>query len=353
MTTKAHTPSPQRTALISVIAAATLVVIKLVVGLLSHSLGVLAEAIHSATDLAAAVLTLFAVRVARRPADRDHPYGHGKAEHLSALGEGAILIGASIAIAIESVYRLTGHGPRVETQWYTFAVLLVVIAIDATRSYASHQGAHRHASAALSANALHFTLDLVGSVAVVVGLLLVRAGYPNADSIAALFVAGLALFSAVRLMRRSVYVLMDTASDDVAERKARDAIEAIPDILSLRRLRMREVAGRHFADIVVGVPSDADLSYGHAVASAVELAIERELPGSDVVVHIEPDGSEGTSSAQASHSTGAQLLIRLGPAATRADAEALAQHLRAEHPEVLDVAIRAPREAIGEDSHVG
>ncbi len=349
--TKAHTSSPQRTASVSVIAAATLVVIKLVVGLLSHSLGVLAEAIHSATDLAAAVLTLFAVRVARRPADRDHPYGHGKAEHLSALGEGAILIGASIAIAIESIYRLTGHGPRVETQWYTFAVLLVVIAIDATRSYASHQGANRHASAALSANALHFTLDLVGSVAVVVGLLLVRAGYPNADSIAALLVAGLALFSAVRLMRRSVYVLMDT-SDDVAERKARNAIEAIPDIVSLRRLRMREVAGRHFADIVVGVPSDADLSYGHAVASAVELAIERELPGSDVVVHIEPDGSGRASTAQASNPTGAQILVSLGAAATRADAEALARHLRAEHPEVLEVAIREPTDAIGESSRV-
>jgi cation diffusion facilitator family transporter len=351
MKAKAHTPSPQRTALLSVIAAATLVVIKLVVGLLSHSLGVLAEAIHSATDLAAAMLTLFAVRVARRPADREHPYGHGKAEHLSALGEGAILIGASIAIVIESVYRLTGHGPRVETQWYTFAVLLVVIVIDATRSYASHQGAHRHSSAALSANALHFTLDLVGSVAVVIGLLLVRAGYPNADSIAALLVAGLALFSAARLMRRSVYVLMDT-SDDVAERKARDAIEAIPDILSLRRLRMREVAGHHFADIVVGVPSDADLSYGHAVASAVELAIERELPGSDVVVHIEPDGAGPTSAAKASHPSGAQLLVRLGAAATRADAEALARHLRAEHPEVLDVAIRAPADTLDEGPSV-
>jgi cation diffusion facilitator family transporter len=351
MTAKAHTPSPQRTALFSVIAAATLVIIKLVVGLLSHSLGVLAEAIHSATDLAAAMLTLFAVRVARRPADREHPYGHGKAEHLSALGEGAILIGASIAIVIESVYRLTGHGPRVETQWYTFAVLVVVIAIDATRSYASHQGAHRHASAALSANALHFTLDLVGSAAVLVGLLLVRAGYPNADSIAALLVAGLALFSAARLMRRSVYVLMDT-SDDVAESKAREAIEAIPDILSLRRLRMREVAGRHFADIVVGVPSDADLSYGHAVASAVELAIERELPGSDVVVHIEPDGAGHAPPAQASHPAGAQLLVRLGASATRADAEVLARHLRLEHPEVLDIAIRAPADTLDEGSRV-
>jgi cation diffusion facilitator family transporter len=206
--------SPQRTALVSVIAAAALVAIKLVLGLLSHSLGVLAEAIHSATDLAAALLTFFAVRVALRPADREHPYGHGKAEHLSALGESIILSGASIAIAVESVYRLAGHAHRVDARWYTFAVLLAVIAIDATRSLASHRAADRYDSAALSANALHFTLDLLGSVAVLVGLVLVRAGHPQADSIAALLVAGLVLFSAGRLMRRSVDALMDAVSPE-------------------------------------------------------------------------------------------------------------------------------------------
>jgi cation diffusion facilitator family transporter len=202
-------PSPQRIALASVVAAAALVAIKLAVGLLSNSLGVLAEAIHSATDLAAALLTLFAVRVAVRPADRDHPYGHGKAEYLSALGESVILIAASLAIATESIIRLSGGGGRVDVHWYTFAVLIVVIAIDCTRSIASHRGAHRHESAALGANALHFTLDLIGSVAVLIGLVLVRAGYPDADSIAALLVAGLAMFSAGRLMNDSVNALMD------------------------------------------------------------------------------------------------------------------------------------------------
>jgi cation diffusion facilitator family transporter len=205
-------PSPQRIALVSVVAAAALVTIKLAVGLLSNSLGVLAEAIHSATDLAAALLTLFAVRVAVRPADRDHPYGHGKAEHLSALGESVILIAASLAIATESIIRLTGQGGIVDVHWYTFAVLVVVIVIDATRSIASHRGAHRHQSAALGANALHFTLDLIGSVAVLIGLALVRAGYPDADSIAALLVAGLAMFSAGRLMNDSVNALMDRVS---------------------------------------------------------------------------------------------------------------------------------------------
>jgi cation diffusion facilitator family transporter len=202
-------PSPQRIALASVLAAALLVAIKLVIGLLSNSLGVLAEAIHSATDLAAALLTLFAVRVAIRPADRDHPYGHGKAEYLSALGESVILIAASLAIATESIIRLTGHGGKVDVHWYTFAVLFVVVMIDGSRSIASRKGADRHESAALGANALHFTLDLIGSVAVLVGLVLVRAGYPDADSIAALLVAGLSMFSAGRLMNNSVNELMD------------------------------------------------------------------------------------------------------------------------------------------------
>lgn len=200
----------------SVAAAAALVAIKLVVGLLAHSLGLVAEAIHSATDLVAALLTFFAVRVAGRPADREHPYGHAKAEHLSALGESAILVVAALAIAGEAIYRLAGHGPAVDARWYVLAVVGAVIVIDVTRSLTLHRAAHEHASAALSANALHFTLDLVGSVAVLIGLLLVRAGHPQADSVAALLVAGLVLFSAGRLMRRSVDALMDTVPPEHA-----------------------------------------------------------------------------------------------------------------------------------------
>lgn len=346
----AKTSSPQRIALASVVAAAVLVAIKLVVGLLSNSLGVLAEAIHSATDLAAALLTFFAVRVAVRPADRDHPYGHGKAEHLSALGESAILIVASLGIATESIIRLTGRGGKVDLHWYTFAVLLVVIAIDSTRSIASHRGAHIHESAALGANALHFTLDLIGSVAVLIGLILVKAGYPDADSIAALLVAGLALFSAGRLMRRSVHVLMDTAPAGPVESKARAAIEALPENIDLRRLRMREVGGRHFADIVVGVAGDVDLVEGHAVASAIEAAIERELPGSDVVVHVEPDRS--LPSRAVGRSAGALLEVRLAADATLADADALAGQLRAED-HVIDVAVRAGSKSVDEGIGTG
>jgi divalent metal cation (Fe/Co/Zn/Cd) transporter len=169
------------------------------------------------------------------------------------------------------------------------AIVLVVIAIDAARSITSRRAAGRYGSVALGANALHFTLDLVGSVAVGLGLILVRDGQPRADSVAALLVAALVLVSAGRLMRRNIQVLMDSAPADSAQSAARKAIEGVEATVSLQRLRMREAGGRHFADVIVGVEPDAALAHGHAVASAIEQAIERELPGSDVVVHVEPD----------------------------------------------------------------
>ncbi len=279
----------QRTALVSVVAALALVAIKLIVGLLSHSLGLVAEAIHSGTDVVAALLTFFAVGVAVRPADEGHPYGHRKAEHLSALGEGAVLVLASLVIAYESIVRLVNGTDEVDAHWYAIALVVAVIAIDALRTVASRRGARRHGSVALGANALHFALDMLGSTAVLIGLLLVRAGYPGADAIAALFVAVLVLISAGRLMRTNVAVLMDTAPGG-AEDLARGAIESLDVGASLRRLRIREAGGRHFADVVVGVPADAGVAHGHAVASAIEEAIEDELPGSDVVVHVEPEG---------------------------------------------------------------
>ncbi|HEX4106865.1 MAG TPA: cation diffusion facilitator family transporter [Solirubrobacteraceae bacterium] len=277
----------QRAALVSVVSAGALVALKLTVGLLAHSLGLLAEAAHSATDLVAAVLTFFAVGVASRPPDAEHPFGHGKAEHLSALAEGAFLVLASLAIAGEAIHRLAAGGTQAQARWYTFATLGVVLLIDATRALGARRAARRHRSAALAAGALHFASDFLGSAAVLVGLVLVRAGTPSADSIAALVVGVLVLIAAGRLMRTNIGVLMDTAEGGAAI-AARAAIAGIEPAVHVRRLRMRSAGGRHFADVVVAVDADAGLSHGHAVADAVEGAIATALPGSDVVVHVEP-----------------------------------------------------------------
>ncbi len=285
--------SPQRrTALVSVFAALALVALKLVTGLATGSLGLLSEAAHSGTDVVAALLTLFAIGVAGRPADFQHQYGHGKAEHLAALAEAGFLALVSIFIAFRAVERLLGHGHgQVEPAWYAFVVLGIVIAIDISRTIVSLRAARRYESAALASNALHFGSDLAGSIAVLSGLALARAGWAAGDSVAALFVAGLVVLAAARLMRRNVDVLMDRAPAE-AEEAARLAIVAIDPPVNLRRLRMRQAAGRHFADVVIGVSSGAAVGQGHAAADRVEEAVQRALPESDVVVHVEPLGDE-------------------------------------------------------------
>jgi cation diffusion facilitator family transporter len=282
--------SPQRrTALVSVFAAVVLIAIKLVTGLATHSLGLLSEALHSGTDLVAALLTFFAVGVAARPADQGHSYGHGKAEHLAALAEGAFLSLASVFIAYRAIQRLTGtNDTQVDAAWYALVVVGVVIVIDASRTLVSWRASRALKSAALESNALHFFSDLFGSAAVLVGLLGVRAGYGHADSFAALFVAALVLVAATRLMRMNVDVLMDRVPV-AAEAAARAAIAGITPAVDLRRLRMREAGGRQFADVVIGVSAGAAVGQGHAVADRVEAAVQDALPRSDVVVHVEPD----------------------------------------------------------------
>jgi cation diffusion facilitator family transporter len=273
---------------VSVGAAACLVALKLGTGIASGSLGLVSEAIHSGTDLVAALLTFFAIGVAVRPADVGHQYGHGKAEHLAALAEAAFLMLASLYIAYSAIGRITGsRDTEVNPQWWTIAVVLVVMAIDVSRVVVSRRAARRYGSPALQSNALHFGSDLMGTSAVLVGLLVARGGYPNGDSVAALLVAALVLVAAGRLARRNIDVLMDRAPADAREAAAR-AIAGIRPPVELRRLRLRQAAGRNFVDVVIGVPSDAAVGQGHAAADAVESALERALPESDVVVHVEP-----------------------------------------------------------------
>jgi len=283
----------RRTALISVLAAAGLLAVKLATGLATNSLGLVSEAIHSGTDLVAALLTFFAVGVSARPADVGHAYGHGKAEHLAALGEAGILVLASLFVAGRAILHLVGSvEPDVDAAWYALVVVGVVIVIDASRAIVSWRTARRYRSVALQSNALHFASDLAGSTAVLVGLLLVREGVARADSAAALFVAVLVLFAAARLMRTNVDVLMDRVPAE-AEAAALAAIGGLQPQVDLRRLRMREAGGQQFADVVIGVSPDAAVGQGHAAADRVEAALQQALPGSDVVVHVEPHEPAG------------------------------------------------------------
>jgi len=283
----------RRTALVSVGAACLLVAIKLAAGLASSSLGLLAEAAHSGTDLVAALLTFFAVSVAVRPADRGHPYGHAKAQNLAALAESGFLVAVSVVIAVLAILRLTGVVEfEVEPTWWTFAAIALVLAIDASRTMVSLRGARLYRSDALLANALHFGSDFVGTLAVLAGLVAAALGFPAGDSIAGLFVSGLVVAAAVRLASRNVDVLMDRSPEGDA-RIARQAIARLDPPVELRRLRLRRAGGEHFADVVIGVAPGAAIGQGHAAADRVEQALHGALPGIDVVVHVEPREGAG------------------------------------------------------------
>jgi cation diffusion facilitator family transporter len=285
--------SQRRTALVSVGAACLLVAIKLAAGLGSSSLGLLAEAAHSGTDLAAALLTFFAVSVAVRPADRGHPYGHAKAQNLAALAEAGFLVAVSIGIAVVAVLRLADVVEfNVDPTWWTFAAVGLVLVIDGSRTTVSLRGARRYRSDALLANALHFGSDFAGTLAVLAGLAMAAAGFPAGDSIAALFVSALVVAAAIRLAQQNVDVLMDR-SPEADTRRARTAIARLDPPVELRRLRLRRAGGKHFADVVIGVAPGAAIGQGHAAADRVEQALHDALPEIDVVVHVEPRGGEG------------------------------------------------------------
>lgn len=277
----------RRTTLVSIAAAGLLVILKLGVGLTAGSLALISAGIESSGDVIAAILTFFAVRLGRQPADPEHPYGHARAENLGALGEAGILLAGGLIVAVEAIRHLISPSGTPDTHWYVFVVIAIALGVDLTRTVISLRTARRYGSPALRANAFHFAGDMAGSVAVLIGLLLVRAGFARGDASAALVIAALILATATRLIAENANVLMDRTPAEAREAAERALARLEPDI-ELVRLRLRESAGRYFADVIAAVAPGAAVIEGHQAANRIEAAIETALPGSDVVVHVEP-----------------------------------------------------------------
>ena len=193
----------KKVALISVFAAIFLTGFKLVVGLLTGSLGILSEALHSGLDLVAAVITYFSVRISDKPADKEHNYGHGKIENFSALIETFLLLITSIWIIIEAIKRLVTGQTHIEVSVWSYIVVVSSIIIDITRSRALYKVAKKHNSQALEADALHFSTDIWSSFVVLLGLICANFGLFFADSVAALGVAVIVLVVTYRLGKRA------------------------------------------------------------------------------------------------------------------------------------------------------
>jgi cation diffusion facilitator family transporter len=296
-----------RAAANSVLAALGLTGMKLVVGLLSGSLGILAEAAHSGLDLVAAFVTLIAVSVSDRPADESHTYGHGKVENFSALIETLLLFVTCAWIIYEASRRLFFRDVPVDPSPWAFLVVVVSIAINISRSRMLSRVAKKHRSQALEADALHFSTDVWSSGVVLAGLAFVWAGrhlltgrsqiLNKADAVAALGVAFIVLFVSYRLGKRTIDVLLDTAPAGLKDRIVAAADE-VEGVIHAGKVRLRSSGARIFVDMTIEVDRNLSFERAHAIAEDVEARIQVLAPGADVVIHTDPREAERENTAR-------------------------------------------------------
>lgn len=278
----------KRVALLSVLAAIFLTGFKMIIGILTGSLGILSEALHSTLDLIAAVITFFSVSISDKPADKEHNYGHGKVENFSALIETLLLLITCIWIIYEAVNRLVTGETEIKVNIWSYIVVITAIIIDVTRSRALSKVAKKHNSQALEADALHFSTDVWSSSVVLLGLICANFGFFFADSIAALFVAILVVSVSLKLGKKSIDVLLDTAPQEKVH-MVEVLLSATPEVISYHDLKIRSAGANTFIKVKVHLQPDLSLKQVHEICDNIEIEIGNLIKRSEVYIHAEPE----------------------------------------------------------------
>jgi cation diffusion facilitator family transporter len=283
-----------RVAAISIFASAVMAAAKFVVGVAIGSLALISEALHSSVDLVATVVTWLVVQVSGKPADDQHHYGHGKIESLSALGVIAMLYVLAGGILVESWSRLREGAAPPTLSAIPFIVLLVDIAVNLWRARALHRTARDTKSQALAADALHFASDVLGSLAVIIGLALSGLGYAWGDAAAAIGVAVVISLLGLRLARSTVETLLDRAPEGVSD-KAAAAIKSVPGVVDVERLRVRMVGPTHFIDAIVQVPRTYPIDRIDEIKRKAQAAVTKALDDADLTFTAVPVARDNES----------------------------------------------------------
>jgi cation diffusion facilitator family transporter len=283
-----------RVAAISIAASAAMAAAKFAVGIAIGSLALISEALHSSVDVVATVVTWMVVRVSDLPADEEHHYGHGKIESLSALGVIAMLYVLAGGILVEGYSRLRDGAPPPTLSAIPFIVLLIDIAVNLWRARALHRAARDTRSQALAADALHFASDVLGSVAVMVGLAFSGLGYAWGDAAAAIGVAVMIALLGLRLARSTVETLLDRAPEGALE-TAIAAIQAVPGVVGVGRLRVRMVGPTHFIDAIVQVPRTYPIDRIEEIKRKAQAAVSRALGDADLAFTAVPVARDNES----------------------------------------------------------
>ncbi len=279
-----------RAAYVSIISNSVLIAFKLTVGLISGSVGIISEALHSGSDLVAAVIAFFSVRQAAKPADLSHRYGHEKVENVSGVVEGALIFGAAIIIIYEAILKLI-HGLHIDHLWLAIGVMLVSAAVNVAVSRYLYPVARRTESAALEADAAHLLTDVYTSLGVAGGLILVKiTGYTFFDPVLAIAVAVVIIRTSIELMSSSTRVLLDEAlpDDELAVIRGTIAEHRGELIVGYHKLRARRAGSKRHIDLHITVDDELGIVEAHDAAMHISADIKRRIPNSEVLVHVEP-----------------------------------------------------------------
>ena len=277
----------ERAALASIMVSTLMTAAKFAAGLASGSLAVLSEAGHNLADVAATILTYVAIRIANKPADEEHQFGHAKVEALAALVETGFLLALAAFILIEAFSRLASHDTSIDPKPIVFAVLIVSMIVDFARWLSLKRIAAATKSEALAADSMHFSSDIVASGLALCGITAAFYGYPEGDALAAL---GLALFIGVaglKIGRRTVNTLVDTAPKGLTS-QIRSIAQSVPGVIAVEALRLRPAGAEVFGDIAITVSRTLPLENAAAIEANVAAAIAAGHPEVALTVTARP-----------------------------------------------------------------
>jgi cation diffusion facilitator family transporter len=281
----------RRSALLSVVSNTLLILLKVVAGTLTGSVSILSEAMHSSVDLIASLVAFFSIRKADEPADEDHPWGHAKVENLAAAIEGMLILVGSGIIIFAAIRRLV-LGGQVERLGLGIVVIGISLIVNFGISMVLHTRARMTESPALEADAAHLRTDAMTSCGVFVGLVLVQVtGQDWIDPVVALMVAGAILWTGVRIITDSSRMLVDEAlpEDELEAIRAEIVTFGARDVRGFHKLRARRAGSRRYVDLHVQFAAGTTLEAAHETAHALQDAIAERLPGTDVLIHLEPE----------------------------------------------------------------
>lgn len=278
----------KKIAFISMLAAIFLTVFKLVIGLITGSLGILSEALHSGLDLMATGITFLAVKYSDKPADEGHNYGHGKIENYSAFIETLLLFITCLWIIYEAIRRLITGEVEIKISKWAFIIVIVAIIVDINRSRALYKVAKEYDSQALEADALHFSTDIWSSIVVLIGLIFASFKIYYADAMAGLIVSLIVMSVSYRLGKKSFDVLIDKAPDGLRE-EIESIVKEIPEVVISHDIKVRESGPYKFVDLNIHVNKYMTIEKAHEISHKVEEAIVSRLKNVKVMVHTEPD----------------------------------------------------------------